>query len=64
MRPILGQECVTDRYGLGRVTELPDGTWVGRGQLGVTPYVAGYQMRFEAGNVRLIPIPETVSVSA
>lgn len=53
---ILGQEVVTGRYGIGHVTEIgppdrtgltPDPEWIG-----VTPYVAGYQMKFAPHNVK------------
>lgn len=50
-KAILGQEAIVGRYGLGRVTNLDDPQYIG-----VTPYVAGYQMKFAMGNVELIPI--------
>ena len=50
--PILGQEAVAGKYGLGRVTNLD----LGPGVIGVTPYVAGYEMHFAAKNVRLVRI--------
>jgi hypothetical protein len=59
MRRQLGEEVSTARYGIGRVTEIgpPDRTgltdlpeWIG-----VTPYVAGYQMNFAPHNVYNAP---------
>jgi hypothetical protein len=51
---VLGQECVVPHYGLGRITEFVD-TPTGR-SIGVTPYVAGYQMVFAESNVTVIPL--------
>jgi hypothetical protein len=59
-RPILGQEAVVGRDGLGRVTEIGPTDRCGSGQpewIGVTPYVGRtWQMNFAPHNVRLIPI--------
>lgn len=48
MTRVLGEEVLVGKHGVGRVTELdPQGRWIG-----VTPYVAGYQMNFEPRNVK------------
>lgn len=49
MNIILGQECVVGKYGMGRVTSL-----VKHGHIGVTPYLANYEMQFAESNVELI----------
>lgn len=49
MKAYLGQECVVGKYGMGRVTSLEK-----PGHIGVTPYVARYEMQFADSNVELI----------
>jgi hypothetical protein len=61
--PILGQEAVVGRDGLGRVTEIGPADRCGSGNpewIGVTPYAGRtWQMNFAPHNVRLIPIEDT-----
>jgi hypothetical protein len=58
--PILGQEAVVGRDGLGRVTEIGPADRCGSGHpewIGVTPYAGRkWQMNFAPHNVQLIPI--------
>ena len=49
MKLFLGQECVVSKYGMGRVTSLEK-----PGYIGVTPYVARYEIQFAESNVELI----------
>ena len=49
MKAYLGQECVVGKYGMGRVTSLEK-----PGYVGVTPYVARYEMQFADSHVELI----------
>jgi hypothetical protein len=61
--PILGQEAVVGRDGLGRVTEIGPADRCGSGNpewIGVTPYAGRtWQINFAPHNVRLIPIEDT-----
>lgn len=50
LKAIIGQEAVVPEYGLGRVTRLSNEG------IGVTPYIAGYEMIFDPNNVELVPI--------
>lgn len=58
MKIILGQEVIVDCHGLGRVTSIgPDfdcGGVVKPKYIGVTPYVANFEMKFDPNNVELI----------
>lgn len=60
MKIVLGQEAIVGKYGLGRVTEIgpTDRTRITNNPewIGVTPYVAGYQMNFNSSNVELINV--------
>lgn len=51
----IGREVLTHRYGLGRITEIGPCTGYGGSKfpdwIGVTPYVANYQMNFASHNV-------------
>lgn len=55
----IGEGVLTAKYGLGRVTEIgpPDRTGITSEPewIGVTPLVAGYQMKFAPGNVQDAP---------
>lgn len=49
-KPVLGQEAVVPKHGLGRVTKIfMDGTTIE-----VTPYVCGSAMAFDKKNVTLV----------
>lgn len=52
--PILGQEAVVGRYGLGRVVSFMDNFPVQ--YIEVKPYVCDYAMKFAPDNVDLVPI--------
>lgn len=58
--PILGQEAIVGRDGLGRVTEIGPADRCGSDQpewIGVTPYAGrSWQMNFAPHNVRLVQI--------
>ena len=60
MTPVLGQECVASGYGLGRVTNMME---YHRNKVGVTPYVAGYEMLFDVHSVKLVPIGQLEEIS-
>jgi len=57
---ILGEEVLVTGYGLGRVTELPRSDEAGR-WIAVTPYVAGYKMKFAPENVHNSPTTELLT---
>jgi hypothetical protein len=54
LQPILGQEAIVPKYGLGRVTSL--NFTMPNIYVGVTPYVAGHELKFAPENVTLVPI--------
>lgn len=45
---VLGLEAWTVKYGVGRITSIDQ--W----RIGFTPYVAGYEMKFDPRNVKKI----------
>ena len=51
MNPVLGQEAVVPKHGLGRITCLPHD-----GGIEVTPYVCGYPITFDRKNVVLVKL--------
>lgn len=55
-RIVLGREVVTSKYGLGRITAIGPFSGCGGSEypdwIGVTPYVAKYQMNFAPHNVQ------------
>ena len=53
---VLGQEVVVPRYGVGRITSISDGSSFPYLAIGVTPYVAKYEMHFDPKNVTPWPI--------
>lgn len=53
--PILGQEAIVPKYGLGRVIAFDDQHEPPR-YIEVAPYIREYSMRFAPENVTLIPI--------
>ncbi len=58
MKAYLGQECVVSKYGMGRVTSLEK-----PGYIGVTPYVARYEIQFAERDVDLVQ-PNTSGCAA
>lgn len=51
---VIGQEAVVPKYGLGRVVSFSDK--FPNHYVEVEPYVAGYAMKFDPKNVRLVEI--------
>ena len=51
MKPIIGQEAVVPKYGLGRVVDIKS-----HNGIEVRPYICNYSMIFDAKNVKLVKI--------
>lgn len=56
LEPVIGQEAVVPKYGLGRVTKFALSKYSGRKFIAVKPYVHNYPIEFDPDNVKLIKI--------
>lgn len=50
--PIIGQEAVVPEYGLGRISYIS----YKENKIGVIPHIAGYEMKFDIKNIKLVKI--------